>query len=196
MADGKINLGGATKMKIMFASTNQHKLQEVKEILSGHEIFSIAPDIEEDGENFEQNALKKAMAVMKKTGCVTIADDSGLEIKFLNGAPGLYSARFLENKSYHEKCLKILEMMENAKDRTARFTTAIALVYPDSKNIIEVSHLNGFISDKIYGENGFGYDPIFYVPDYKMTLAQMNAQLKNKISHRRKALDMIKSYLE
>ena len=183
-------------MKIMFASTNQHKLQEVQEILYEHDILSLKPDIEENGENFQQNALKKAMAVMKKTGCITIADDSGLEIKFLNGAPGLYSARFLENKSYHEKCLKILEMMENAKDRSARFTTAIALVFPNSKNIVELAHLNGFISNKIYGENGFGYDPIFYVPKYKMTLAQMPAQLKNKISHRRKALDIIKSYIE
>lgn len=183
-------------MKIIFASSNEHKLQEVKEIFKGYEIVGESSDVQEDGKTFQENALKKALAVMKKNNCITIADDSGLEIKFLNGAPGLYSARFLENKSYHEKCEKILEMMKDASDRTARFSTAIALCIPNSKNIVELAHLNGIIADKIYGENGFGYDPIFYVPQYKMTLAQMSSQLKNKISHRRKALDIIKLHID
>lgn len=182
-------------MKIIFASSNENKLQEVRNIFPEHKIFSMNPDIEEDGKTFEENALKKAMAVMKKTGCVTLADDSGLEINFLNGAPGIFSARFLGNAPYSEKCEKILEMMTDAKDRSARFSSAIALVYPDLKKFVEIAHLNGSISNKIMGKSGFGYDSIFYVPEYKMTIGQMPQQLKNKISHRKLALDLIKSHL-
>lgn len=182
-------------MKIFFASGNADKLREVREILSEHEIFAMDPQIVEDGQTFAQNALKKATAVMQKTGCITLADDSGLEINFLNGAPGIFSARFLQNASYTEKCNEILKMMNGARDRTARFVSAIALVFPDSRKFIEHGYLNGFIADKICGDGGFGYDPIFYVPEYKMTIGEMSAPLKNKISHRRRALNLIKKYL-
>ena len=193
-------------MKINLATGNKHKLKEIKEIFFEHEIFCVEPDIIEDGKTFEENALKKATAVMKKTNCVTIADDSGLEINFLNGAPGIFSNRFFGDIDYHERCKKMLDLLKDADDRSARFTTAIALVFPDDndydynknrakKNIVKTAHLNGLIADKIYGDNGFSYDPIFYVKEYNMTLAQMPSELKNKISARKKALELIKNYL-
>lgn len=186
-------------MDIVFASSNPHKLIEVQKILGDViPMNEVCADLQiiENGNSYGQNALKKAMSVMFATNKVTIADDSGLEIKHLDNAPGIYSARFLGDTSYREKCEHIIELLTDAKDRTAKFTTAIALVFPSGKKYVTEASLDGVIADKIYGENGFGYDPIFYVPEYKMTIAQMPPELKNEISHRRKALELIKKHLE
>lgn len=190
-------------LEIVFASKNEHKLTEVRSILENDfiKVYSMqefVTDLEiiEDGNTFEENATKKAETVCRATNKIALADDSGLAIDFLNGEPGIYSARYMgENTPSHVKNEKILELMKDVKKRNAHFTTAMALVFPDGNKFIEVGILKGMIADKIYGENGFGYDPIFYIPEYKMTTAQMSPEMKNKISHRRKALELIKKRL-
>lgn len=185
-------------MKLVIATGNQDKVKEINEILSGTDFTAISmkeagvnPDIIEDGDTFEENALIKAKAVHDLLGGYVMADDSGLCIDYLDGAPGVYSARFCgENSSYEEKFKKINEMLDEAKDeeRTAKFVCAIAVVRPDGTNFVVRGEICGLLLKEPVGENGFGYDPIFYVPEFGMTTAQMPLEQKNSISHRGQAL--------
>ncbi len=185
-------------MKLVIATGNQDKVKEINEILSGTDFTAISmkeagvnPDIIEDGDTFEENALIKAKAVHDLLGGYVMADDSGLCIDYLDGAPGVYSARFCgENSSYEEKFKKINEMLDGAKDeeRTAKFVCAIAVVRPDGTNFVVHGEICGLLLKEPVGENGFGYDPIFYVPEFGMTTAQMPLEQKNSISHRGQAL--------
>ena len=160
-------------MRIVLATTNENKLREVREILgSDYEVLSPADvgvnvDIEEDGETFEENAIKKAEHVMRLCGEITLADDSGLEIDYLNGEPGVHSSRFMgEDTPYSVKNHAILEKLKDARgsQRSARFVCAVAAALPGKYTIIAQETLEGEIATVPRGENGFGYDPIFYVP--------------------------------
>ncbi len=189
---------------IILASNNKDKVKEVKEILKGYDIISmkeagIDVDIEENGTTFEENALIKARAIMKLTGQITMADDSGLEIDYLNKAPGVYSARFMgHDTSYDIKNRILLDRLEGVPDeeRRARFVCAVAAVFPDGTVKVVRETIEGQIAHEIVGENGFGYDPIFYVPEYGCTTAEMTPELKNELSHRGKALRAMKKILE
>ena len=192
--------------KIILASNNKGKIAEVKEILKDMNVEVISMkeagldvDIEENGSTFEENALIKAEAIMKMTGEITIADDSGLEVDYLNKEPGIYSARYMgHDTSYDIKNNAIIQRLEgvNRTDRSARFVCAMAVVFPDGKNIIARGTMEGLIADKPMGENGFGYDPIMYLPEYQKTSAQLSSEEKNKISHRGKALEKLKTQLQ
>lgn len=190
--------------KIILASNNKNKVIEVKEILKDYEIVSLKEagidvDVEENGTTFEENALIKARAIAKLTGEITMADDSGLEIDYLNKAPGVYSARFMgHDTSYDIKNRALIEKLEGVEgqDRSCRFVCAIALVFPDGREVVKRATMEGLLAKEISGENGFGYDPIVYLPEYKMTSASLSPEEKNKISHRGKALRLIKGELE
>ena len=184
--------------KIIFASNNQGKIREVKDMLADPDVEVLSMkeagldmDIEENGTTFQQNALIKARAVWNETHELTIADDSGLEIDWMNGEPGVYSARFMgHDTSYDVKNAAILEKMKDVKgiDRSARFVCAMAAILPDGREITTRGTMEGVIADKIQGSNGFGYDPILYLPEYGKTSAQLTEEEKNKISHRGEAL--------
>ena len=192
--------------KIILASNNKGKIAEVKEILKDMNVEVISMkeagldvDIEENGSTFEENALIKAEAIMKMTGEITIADDSGLEVDYLNKEPGIYSARYMgHDTSYDIKNNAIIQRLEGVKgtDRSARFVCAMAVVFPDGKNIIARGTMEGLIADKPMGENGFGYDTIMYLTEYQKTSAQLSSEEKNKISHRGKALEKLKTQLQ
>ena len=185
-------------MRLIIATGNEDKVREIDEILEGTGFEAISmkqagfnPDIVEDGTTFEENALKKAMAVHELSGEYVMADDSGLCIDALDGAPGIYSARFCgEYSTYEEKFRKIFEMLADVPEdkRTAQFVCAIAVVKPDGTSFTVRGECRGVLHEKPVGENGFGYDPIFYVPEFGMTTAQMDPKVKNSISHRGRAL--------
>ena len=189
---------------IILASNNKDKVKEVKEILKGYDIISmkeagIDVDIEENGTTFEENALIKARAIMKLTGQITMADDSGLEIDYLNKAPGVYSARFMgHDTSYDIKNKALIQKLEGVKesDRSGRFVCAIAVCFPDGREIVKRGTMEGLIAEEIKGDNGFGYDPIVYLPEYGKTAGELAPEEKNKISHRGKALALIKEELD
>ena len=191
--------------KIVFATTNEGKVKEIKEILAGFPIeivsmkeMNITADIEENGATFEENSLIKAREVSKLTGLPAMADDSGLEVDYLNGEPGIYSARYLgRDTDYNYKNNYIIEKLKNAKDeeRSARFVCVISLVLPDGREFIKKGVMEGMIAYEIKGENGFGYDPVFYLPEYGMTSAELSGEEKNKISHRGKALGAMKELI-
>lgn len=189
---------------IILASNNKDKVKEVKEILKGYDIISmkeagIDVDIEENGTTFEENALIKARAIMKLTGQITMADDSGLEIDYLNKAPGVYSARFMgHDTSYDIKNKALIQKLEGVKesDRSGRFVCAIAVCFPDGREIVKRGTMEGLIAEEIKGDNGFGYDPIVYLSEYGKTSGELAPEEKNKISHRGKALALIKEELD
>lgn len=189
---------------IILASNNKDKVKEVKEIMKGYDIISmkeagIDVDIEENGTTFEENALIKARAIMKLTGQITMADDSGLEIDYLNKAPGVYSARFMgHDTSYDIKNKALIQKLEGVKgsDRSGRFVCAIAVCFPDGREIVKRGTMEGLIAEEIKGDNGFGYDPIVYLPEYGKTSGELAPEEKNKISHRGKALALIKEELD
>ena len=191
---------------MIFATGNMGKMKEIKAILGdiGEEILSmkeagIDMDIVEDGSTFEENAIIKAKAVMERTGQLALADDSGLEIDALNKEPGIYSARYMgEDTPYEIKNRNLLERMKGVKgkDRSARFVCVIAAAFPDGEIITTRGTIEGVIAEEPAGENGFGYDPIVYVPEYGMTTGQMDPDAKNAISHRGKALTAMKKILE
>lgn len=192
--------------KLIFATGNEGKMREIRMILSDLpvEVISmqeagIRMDIVEDGNTFEENAIIKARAVMERTHQMVLADDSGLEVDFLNKEPGIYSARYLgEDTPYAIKNQNILDRLKEAgpNQRTARFVCAAAVVYPDGRTQTCRGVMEGVIGDKIAGENGFGYDPIFYLPEYGCTTAQLDPETKNAISHRGKALRAIRKVIE
>lgn len=191
--------------KIIFATGNADKMKEIREILSdsGLEILSmkeagIACEAEENGATFEENARIKATAIAARTDAIVLADDSGLEIDALNKEPGVYSARYMgEDTSYQVKNREILKRMENVEreKRTARFVCAVCAVFPDGEVHTVRGTIEGMIGYEPKGENGFGYDPIFYVPEYGCSTAEMTREQKNEISHRGKALREIKKVL-
>lgn len=189
--------------QIIFATGNEGKVREVQAIMADMEVevlslkqAGISVDIEENGTTFEENAIIKAKEIAKLTDAVVLADDSGLEIDYLNKEPGIYSARYLgENTPYTEKNRIILQRMEGVEEekRDARFICAMAAVFPDGSVITTKGVMEGKIAYEIKGENGFGYDPVFYLPEYGMTSAQISSEEKNKISHRGKALQLMKA---
>jgi XTP/dITP diphosphohydrolase len=192
--------------KLIFATGNEGKMKEVRMIMAdlGYEILSmkeagIEADIDENGSTFEENALIKARAISKMAGCLVLADDSGLEVDYMDKAPGIYSARFLgEDTSYAIKNKYIMDKLEGVPDekRTARFVCAIAAVFPDGAEYTSRGTIEGIIGYEERGENGFGYDPIFYLPDRKMTTAELSPEDKNAISHRGNALRQIKEVIK
>jgi XTP/dITP diphosphohydrolase len=194
------------KEKIIFATKNKGKIKEINLIMkdSNYEVISMEEaginiEIVEDGTTFEENAIIKAKAVSDISNCIIMADDSGLEVDYLDKAPGIYSARFGgENTSYSIKNKMIIDKLQGVeeKDRSARFVCAIATAYPDGEVITARESIEGFILSEERGSNGFGYDPIFYLPEYECTTAEMNKELKNKISHRGKALRKMKQQME
>ena len=192
--------------KIIFATSNEGKMKEIREILKDLDIELLSmkeagfnPDIEENGTTFEENAIIKANYVMEMTGEIVLADDSGIEVDYLDKAPGVYSARFLgEDTSYQVKNQYIIDQLKEAKDekRSARFVCVIACAFPNGEIITRRGTIEGFIAKEICGVNGFGYDPIFYVPGYNCTTAQLPFEQKNKISHRGKALRAMKEEIK
>lgn len=193
------------KQRIIFATGNKNKMREIHEILGnlGWEILSMKEagidlDIVEDGTTFEENALIKAKAVAAQCNDIVLADDSGLEIDYLNKEPGIYSARYMgEDTSYDIKNQAILDRLAGVpkEKRTARFVCSIAAVLPDGRELVTRETMEGYIGDKIAGENGFGYDPIFCVEKYGCTTAELSEEQKNEISHRGKALRAMKEKL-
>lgn len=191
--------------RIIFATGNEGKMREVRLILAdlGMEVISMKEagatcDIEENGSTFAENAAIKARAVWEQTGDIVLADDSGLVVDYLGGEPGIYSARYMgEDTSYEIKNQVIIDRMAGAKEeeRTARFVSAIAAVLPDGTVLHTEGTVEGLIAHAPAGSGGFGYDPIFYLPEYKMTSAEIPIEKKNEISHRGKALEAMKEKL-
>lgn len=208
--NGDINTMDMNMKKIIFATGNQGKMNEIKEIMKDfidkNDIIMMSlkeagvdADIVEDGKTFEENAMIKARAIAQVTDGVVLADDSGLEVDYLDKDPGIYSARFLgENTSYDVKNTYILDKLEGVEEekRTARFVCAIACVLPDGNGFCLRGTIEGRIAHEIKGVNGFGYDPIFYVPDFGCTTAQLPADKKNEVSHRGRALAAMMAELE
>lgn len=192
--------------KIIFATGNAGKMKEVREILKdlNVEVLSmkeagIQADVEENGKTFQENAVIKAREIMKISGEVVLADDSGLEIDYLNKEPGIYSARYMgEDTSYRIKNGNLIERLQGVPDekRTARFVCAIAAAFPDGSVETTEGTIEGKIGYEEKGENGFGYDPIFYVPEFGCTTAELTGEQKNQISHRGKALEAMKEILK
>ncbi|MGL6221267.1 MAG: RdgB/HAM1 family non-canonical purine NTP pyrophosphatase [Lacrimispora sphenoides] len=192
--------------KIVFATGNEGKMREIREILKdlGMEILSMKEagaslDIVEDGATFGENAEIKARAVWKRTGGIVLADDSGLVVDCLNGEPGILSARYMgEDTSYEIKNQNILDRAAHAEggDRSARFVCNIAAVLPDGTVLHTEESMEGLLADQPAGKEGFGYDPILYIPEFGVTSAQLTMEQKNKISHRGKALEAMKGRLK
>lgn len=188
------------------ASSNAHKIKEIQSIMSKFGVKVVSRkeagvpefEIEEDGETFEENSLKKAEAIMKATGKLTVADDSGLMVDYLGGAPGVYSARFAgeecDDEKNNEKLLKHLEGLP-AEDRKAKFVSVITLMFPDGNTIVARGECPGRIIDTPTGENGFGYDPLFVPDGLSKTFAQLSDKEKNSISHRARALEKLEEIL-
>ena len=184
-------------MKVILASKNPHKLTELSAILSQHgfEIaleseYGLDIDVDETGTTFEENSLLKAEAVMKASGLPVLADDSGLMVDALDGAPGVYSARYGHKSSDGERTAFLLENMKDVPDekRTAKFVCVITCLWPDGRKIVARGACPGVITREVHGENGFGYDPVFYLPELGMTYAELPSEQKNAISHRARAL--------
>ncbi len=183
------------KMKVLLASNNGHKIKEIKEILGGFfDVVSlreagVESDPEETGATFEENARIKAVAGMKASGMPCIADDSGLEVFALDGLPGVMSARYAgghgDDSANNEKLLRELE---NASDRSARYVCVICMAFPNGHEIVARGECRGTILKEARGEGGFGYDPLFFFPQFGKTFAEITAEEKNEVSHRKAAL--------
>ena len=192
--------------RIIFATGNQDKMREIRMILSdiGIPILSmkeagITADIVEDGTTFKENAIIKAKTIMELTGDMALADDSGLEIDYLNREPGICSARYMgEDTSYDIKNRSLIDRLEGVPEeqRTARFVCCIACALPDGRILTSRGTMEGHIGYEIKGSNGFGYDPIFYLPEFGCTSAQLTPEQKNEVSHRGKALREMRRMLE
>ncbi|MEJ5226948.1 XTP/dITP diphosphatase [Thermodesulfovibrio sp.] len=192
-------------MRVVVASRNKKKIEEIRRILEGIDISLLSTDdfphleeVIEDGDTFEDNALKKARYVCKETGLPAIADDSGLEVKVLDGRPGVKSARYAgENATDEENVKKLLNEMKGIppEKRQASFKCCIALVLPNGEENIFTGQIDGWITEKPRGNLGFGYDPVFIPEGYEQTFAEMKPSEKDALSHRRKALDKLKQFL-
>ena len=193
--------------KIIFATGNENKMKEIRMILAdlGMPIMSmkeagIDVDVVEDGTTFEENALIKATEIAKMApNCIVLADDSGLEIDYLNKEPGIYSARYAGvDTSYDIKNGLLLERLNGVPDekRTARFVCAVAAAFPDGSTEVVRGTIEGIIGHEVAGKNGFGYDPIFYLPEYGCTTAELSPEKKNELSHRGEALRKMRVIME
>lgn len=192
--------------RIIFATGNEGKMKEIRLILADMDVevlslkqAEIDIDIEENEKTFEENAILKAKTVSELCGEIVLADDSGLEIDYLNKEPGIYSARYMgEDTSYKIKNANLLERLEGVPDeqRTARFVCVIAAAFPEGDVLTTRGTIEGCIANKEKGMNGFGYDPIFYVPEYHCTTAELTLEQKNQLSHRGKALQRMKQKLK
>ena len=192
--------------KVIFATGNEGKMKEIREILGDLDIellslkdAGIHADIVEDGKTFEENAQIKAKAIRDLTGEIVLADDSGLEIDYLNKEPGIYSARYAgTDTSYDIKNSLLLSRMKGVPDkqRTARFVCAVAAVFPNGDKEVVRGTMEGCIGYEIAGANGFGYDPIFFLPEYGCTSAELAPEKKNELSHRGEALRMMRQIME
>lgn len=192
-------------MRIIFATSNEGKMKEIRMIMAGLgiEVLSmkeagLKADIVEDGQSFEENAIIKAKAIAALCDDIVLADDSGLEVDYLNKEPGIYSARYMgENTPYSVKNQNIIERLDGVEQckRTARFVCVIAAVFPDGSVRTTRGTIEGIIAEQPVGENGFGYDPIVYVPEFGKTTAQLSPEEKNKVSHRGKALELMKEQI-
>lgn len=192
---------------IIAASRNRHKIEEIEAITKKFGMHIVSRDdagipgfeIEEDGETFEENSFKKASEIMKICGRITIADDSGLMVDYLGGAPGVYSARFAgepgDDERNNDKLIMLLEGVPY-KERRARFVSVITMVFPDGETLVARGECEGHILDTPVGENGFGYDPLFVPDGFQRTFAQLTPEEKNKTSHRAKALEKLEALLE
>jgi XTP/dITP diphosphohydrolase len=197
---------GNMNKKIIFATTNEGKMKEIRMILNDldYDVISmkeagIQIDIIEDGATFEENAIIKAKTIMEMTGEIVLADDSGLEVDAMDKAPGIYSARFMgEDTSYDIKNNYIIDRLKGLPEekRSARFVCAIACAFPGGEINTTRATIEGYVGHKIAGKNGFGYDPIFWLPEYGCTSAELSPEQKNKISHRGKALEAMKTIIK
>ncbi|MFH1259729.1 MAG: XTP/dITP diphosphatase [Elusimicrobiota bacterium] len=193
-------------IEIVLATNNKDKVREIKALLKGLPVkvltaqnFPHFPKVKEDGKNLEENALKKAEAISRYTGKIALADDTGLEVNILKGLPGVRSARFAgpccSYTDNNQKLLRALKKLSWSK-RKACFRCVLALAFPGKKTVIRAGKIAGYISEELKGKQGFGYDPIFYVPAYKKTFAELGLKTKNKISHRAQALQKIRKVIK
>lgn len=194
-------------MKVVLASKNPHKLEEIQNILAKYDIelvlqseLGVDIDVDETGTSFEENSLLKARSVVEATGLPALADDSGLAVDALGGAPGIYSARYgapdcVSDRDRYSLLLRNLRGIRS-EERTARFCCAITLLWPDGKKLLAYGTCEGYIASEPHGEAGFGYDPVFYVPSEGRTFAEMGEEKKNQISHRANALKRLCALLE
>ena len=184
-------------MKIIAATGNAGKVREIKKIFSDEKVeilsmgeIGIDIEIEENGTTFEENALIKARTICKMTNEIALADDSGLCVDAMGGAPGIYSARYAgEDATDDERIEKLLAELNDEENRKAKFVSVIAVVFPDGTELTTVGEVHGQIADKVYGDGGFGYDPVFIADELGKTFGVASADEKNKISHRARALD-------
>ncbi len=191
--------------KLLFATGNEGKMKEVRMILADLDVevlslkeAGIEAEAEENGATFEENAKIKAAEIMKRSGEIVLADDSGLEVDALNKEPGIYSARYMGyDTSYHIKNQNLIRRLEGktGKERSARFVCAIAAAFPDGRVLTTRGTMEGEIGYEERGENGFGYDPIFYLPEYGCYSGELPLEVKNSLSHRGKALRLMKEEL-
>ena len=186
--------------ELILASNNAHKVEEIKSILDDYKILTLKDigyyeDIIEDGTTFEENALIKARTIAKYSGKVAIADDSGLSVALLDGRPGVYSARYSKEQTDEKNIEKVLLELNGEKSE-AKFVSVIALVRPDGSEITFRGECHGEIIFEKRGNNGFGYDSIFYVPSLEKTFAELTPEQKNSISHRKESLEKFSKYLK
>ncbi|KXS43967.1 MULTISPECIES: XTP/dITP diphosphatase [unclassified Candidatus Frackibacter] len=191
--------------KLYLATGNAGKIKEMKELLAGLDVeivtadaYDSVPEVIEDGDTLEENAIKKARELADYTGLMTVADDTGLLVDALNGNPGIYSARYAgKDATYKDNNRKLLQKLKDVSlnERTARFKTVAALVNPDGKVKTVEGICEGLIGKELKGEEGFGYDPLFIPEGYEETFAQLSPEIKNEISHRAKALEKLKVLL-
>jgi XTP/dITP diphosphohydrolase len=195
----------AERARLVLATRNRDKVKEIKHILGDLPVdlvsladFPDVPPVEEDGATFEENAIKKALHVWRHTGLASIADDSGLEVDALDGAPGVQSARFagvpVSYEANNEKLLKMLKGVPE-EERKARFVCVAVLVSAKGKMVLQRGELKGLITGEPRGDGGFGYDPVFFLPRKKKTVAELDPEIKNEISHRAKAFTSIKPFI-
>ena len=186
--------------ELILASNNAHKVEEIKSILEDYNILTLkdinyTEEIVEDGSTFEENALIKARTISKYSGKTAISDDSGLSVDLLDGRPGVYSARYSKEQTDEKNIEKVLLELNGQKSK-AKFVSVIALVKPDGTELTFRGECHGEIIFEKRGTNGFGYDPIFYVPSLDKTFAELSAEQKNSISHRKQSLKKFSQYLK
>ncbi len=186
---------------LVVATRNRGKTEEIRGLLKGFNVmiknlddFGPIPEVEEDGDTFDDNAYKKASFAARVLGLPALADDSGLLVQALDGAPGVHSARYAgKNASDEEKCLKLLLAMQGKTDRKAAFECGISIAVPAGPALTYEARCEGLIADKLAGSNGFGYDPVFFYPPLKKTFAELTMEEKSRVSHRGKALSELKA---
>ncbi|MFQ5605684.1 MAG: XTP/dITP diphosphatase [bacterium] len=191
--------------KLILATRNQDKIKEIKELLGDLDLsiftladFPEAPEVVEDGSSLTKNAIKKASVISEFTGLTAVADDTGLEVDYLNGRPGVFSSRYAgENATYAQNVAKLLQELKGIQrvERNARFRCVVALCNKKDARTVE-GICEGVIIDHVRGAGGFGYDPVFYVPEYERTFAEMEMALKNRISHRAQAFKALKEKIK